>query len=386
MKVALIHEALTVYGGAEKVLEEFAAMFPQAPIFVPIYEPHAFPETLRGRDVRTTWLDRMPFVQRYARGVFPLYPSLMNSIDLDDFDLVLSSSFNFAHNVATPPETCHVCYCHSPARFLWDYNGYARREGFGAMERRVIEFLLPRLRTMDRTAALGVDTWISTSSLVERRIRKIYRRESTIVPPPVNTRDFFISSHRDGYFLLLMRLVGWKRADIAVRACTELGLPLKVAGDGRDLARLKEMAGPTVEFVGRVDGRAKAELYANAAALILTSLEDFGITPLEAMAAGRPVLAYGQGGVLDTVVPGVTGAFFAEQTAESLKQALTTFEPGRYDPNTIRRHAETFDSASFRRRMHTAIDKAMEGHARSMALEPASLSASDHETVHASAA
>lgn len=369
MKVALVHEALTVYGGAEKVLEEFAAMFPEAPIFAPIYDPGPFPDALRAHDVRTSWLNSLPFVKRHHRAIFPIYPSLMNGMDLDGFDLVLSSSFNFAHNVVTSPEACHVCYCHSPARFLWDYNGYARREKFGTFERHLIELLLPRLRTMDRTAAQGVDHWVSTSSLVERRIRKIYRRESVIIPPPVDLMEFKPVSHHDGYYLVLMRLVGWKRADIAVRACSKLGLKLIVAGDGRDMQSLKDIAGPTVTFIGRVDGQDKADLFANCAAFILTSIEDFGITPLEAMAAGRPVIALGQGGALDTVVEGVTGAFFPEQTAESLEEVLRGFDCERYDPAAIRRHAEKFDRSHFRRRMLETIDIAQREHGRTMSID-----------------
>ncbi|MCF1504287.1 glycosyltransferase [Afifella sp. H1R] len=366
MRVALIHEALTVYGGAEKVLEELMRMFPEAPVFVPLYEPSAFPEIFHKADIRATWINRLPLVRRHHRALFPLYPLLMSSIDLSGYDLVISSSFNFAHNVVTPPESCHVCYCHSPPRFLWDYNAYARREGFGVWKRRVVESMLPRLRSMDRAAAQGVDFWVSTSTLVEQRIRKTYRRRSTIIPPPVDVNEFRPGSGRGEYFLLLMRLVGWKRPDIAVKACSELGVKLVVAGDGREMRHLKALAGPSVEFVGRVDGEAKAELYRNCTALILTSVEDFGITPLEAMASGRPVIALGEGGALDTVVPGETGELFDEQTCESLKRTLRHFNPERYDPAFIRRHAEIFDSRQFRTKLNSFLGRSVRLYSRRM--------------------
>ncbi|HEY0184642.1 MAG TPA: glycosyltransferase, partial [Rhodopila sp.] len=219
------------------------------------------------------------------------------------------------------------------------------------LQRAVVSAFLPSLRTYDAVSSQRVDSWVATSRVVQQRIRKIYRRQSAIIPPPVALEEFSPSDGHDGYYLLLMRLVAWKRADIVVQACNELKLPLVVAGDGRDLGRLRAMAGPTVRFAGRVDGARKAELFARCAALILPAIEDFGITPLEAMASGRPVIAVGQGGALDTVIPGVTGETFPEQTAESLIATLAGFDPDAYDPVLIRRSAEPYGSANFRRRI-----------------------------------
>lgn len=368
MRIAIVHDVINQYGGAEKVLEEFRALFPQATIFAPSYHPDRLPPHFRDWGIRTTWLDRVPGARRFHRVAFPLYPFAMQRIATDNYDLVLSSSFNFAHNIVTGPETCHVCYCHSPSRFLWDFDGYARREGFGRLKTGMVLPFLPPLRALDLASARGVDSWISTSHLVQRRIRKIYRRHSAIIPPPIDIQEFHVAPRHESYFLLLMRLVGWKRADLAIEACNALGLRLVVAGDGRDEARLRRLAGPTIEFVGRVSGAAKARLYANCAAFILPSVEDFGITPLEAMASGRPVIALGQGGALDTVRPGVTGEFFAEQSAASLAELLRRFDPDRYDPHVIRRHAAAFDRTVFRERISRYVRGALRRHGMAMRL------------------
>ena len=359
-----MHDALNQYGGAEKVLEEFHLLYPEAPIFCPVYEPRVMPDGFAGWDIRPSWLSRLPGANRYHRVIFPLYPYAMHSVNLEGFDVVLSSSFNFAHNVVVGPETRHVCYCHSPSRFLWDFHGYVRREGFSALKRSMVVPFLPSLRTQDAVSAQRVDRWVATSRIVQQRIRTLYRRDSMIIPPPVDTSQFAPApSGHGGYFLLLMRLVAWKRADIVIEACNALGLKLIVAGDGRDHSRLKQIAGPTIEFVGRADKARKAELFARCAAFILPAIEDFGITPLEAMASGRPVVAIGAGGALDTVIPGVTGEFFPEQTTASLVAALRHFDPDAYDPIDIRRHAQGFDSVGFRQRIGDVVDAAWrEGH------------------------
>jgi glycosyltransferase involved in cell wall biosynthesis len=281
----------------------------------------------------------------------------MQGLDLREYDVVISSSFNFAHHVLTGPQTRHICYCHSPARFLWDYSAYAEREGFGRGKRFVVESLLPVMRSLDLSAASGVDAWISTSGIVRDRIRKFYRRRSQVIPPPVDMSAFQPAASHDNYYLLLMRLVGWKRADIVIEACNQLGLKLVVAGDGRELSNLKAIAGPTISFAGRVEGVEKANLFARCAAFILPALEDFGITPLEAMASGRPVIALGAGGALDTVKPGVTGEFFYSQTVESLVSVLRSFDPTRYDPETIEAEARKYDSAHFRRRILDVVQR-----------------------------
>jgi glycosyltransferase involved in cell wall biosynthesis len=355
-KVAIVHDYLNQYGGAERVLDEFKLMYPDAPVYTAIHNPAAMPARYQNWDIRPSWLNRMPMANRRHQMLLPLYPMAFESFDLSGYDLVLTSSSGFAHGVLTQHHTLNVCYCHSPARFLWDYHSYAAQEQLSRPARAFVDSQLLRLRQWDKVSADRTDAWICTSDVVKRRVRKLYGQDSTVIPPPVDTTRFAVGTGDGGYYLMLMRLVPWKRPDIVVDACTRLGVNLIVAGDGRALEGLRKSAGPTVKFVGRVNDSQMRDLYRACKALILPSMEDFGITPLEAMASGRPVIAFGRGGVLDTVMPGVTGEFFDEQSADSVAAALTAFDPARYDPRRIRRHAETYDSVLFRERLQMFID------------------------------
>jgi glycosyltransferase involved in cell wall biosynthesis len=356
MKVAIVHDYLTQYGGAERVLDEIKALYPQAPVLVSLYDPHAMPPAYRDWDVRASWLNKLPLAHRKHQALLPLYPHVFENLDLSEYDLVISSSSGFAHGVLTGPQTTHVCYCHSPPRFLWDFHRYVERERLGRLARTLVGARLSQLRQWDRTSADRADAWISTSRVVRDRIRKYYGKDSTIIAPPVNTRRFDVGDGSGGYYLMLMRLVGWKRPDIVVEACSKLGVELVVAGDGRELGHLRELAGPSVRFVGRVNDQQMRGLYRDCRALILPSEEDFGITPLEAMASGRPVIAYGRGGALDTIRPGVTGLFFDEQSVDAVLAALVSFEACHFNPLAIRAHAEQFDTVMFRHRMIRFID------------------------------
>lgn len=359
MKVAIVHDYLNQYGGAERVMDVFTQMFPEAPIYTSIYEPSKMPARYRDLDIRTSFINKLPKSRSKHQAYLPLYPYAFESLDLSEYDLVLSDSSAFAKGVITPATTCHISYCHSPARFLWDNTGYSEKEGLGSLAQVLLTPIISSMRNWDRTSADRVDYYISTSRVIRERIRKFFRRDNVIIPPPVNGSNFYVSEEVEDYYLILMRLVGWKRPDIVVEACTRAGKRLIVVGDGRDEKDLRAMAGPTVEFYGRANDEQMRDLYAKCRAFILPSEEDFGITPLEAMASGRPVIAYGKGGVLDTVIPGVTGEFFAEQTADSLVEALNTFDPARYDPKTIRDHAMQFDTEHFKERMFAFIEKAM---------------------------
>jgi glycosyltransferase involved in cell wall biosynthesis len=362
MKVALVHDYLNQYGGAERVLEELHAIWPDAPVYTAIHDPRQLPDRFRDWDIRASSLNRVPFARRKHQALLFMLPQAFEAFDLDDYDLVISSSSGFAHGVLTGPQTLHICYCHSPPRFLWDYHNYARREGLSGAARMLVEHTLPPLRTWDRVAADRAQVWIATSRLVRARIATFYGKPSTIIAPPVQVDKLEVATRPGSYFLLLMRLVGWKRPDIAIDACTRLGLPLVVAGCGREAASLSARAGSSVAFVGQVGDDDIRRLLAGCKALILPSEEDFGLTPLEAMAAGRPVIAYGAGGVLDTVIPGRTGMFFAEQTADSLAEVLERFDECDYDPLAIRRHAEQFDSRLFAERMRRFVDEHVRAH------------------------
>jgi len=360
MKVAIIHDALNQYGGAERVLEQIHAIYPTATVLVPIHDPARMPPHYADWDIRTCWLNRVPLARRKHRLMLPLYPQAIESFDLDGYDLVISSSYAFAHGVLTKPGTYHINYCHSPGRFLWDYHRYADREKLGSAVRWLLSPQLAWLRQWDRLAADRPDAWIATSRVVRDRVRKYYGKTSIIIPPPVDVTRFEIGEGTGGYYLMLMRLVGWKRPDIVVEACTRLGLPLVVAGDGREFEALRRIAGPTIRFVGRVNDAQMRPLYRDCKAFILPAEEDFGITPLEAMASGRPVIALGRGGVLDTMDPGATGIFFDQQSVEAVADVLATFDDRDFNPRAIRRHAEGFDNVVFRERLRCFIKSAME--------------------------
>lgn len=362
LKLAICVSWLNQYGGAEKVLEAAHELFPEAPIYTTIYWPQAMPAEYRTWDIRASALNRLPFIRRHHQLFLPFYPLGVESFDLSGYDVVLSITSAFAHGILTSPQTLHVCYCLTPARFLWSYQSYAQREGLGRLTDWALQPLLNYLRLWDRQAADRVDHFIAISREVQRRIRKYYRRESAIIYPPVETARFHLSAGYDDYFLIVSRLIPYKRIDLAVRAFNQLGLPLKIVGEGRDRAALEALAEPNIEFLGWVDEVQLRELLARAQAFIFPGLEDFGIAPVEAMAAGRPVIAYAGGGALDTVVPGVTGELFSPLTPEALAQTVRDFDPARYDPPTIRRHAEQFDRSVFGRRLRQFIDRQFAAH------------------------
>jgi glycosyltransferase involved in cell wall biosynthesis len=349
VKVAIVHDWLNQMGGAEGVLETLVKMFPEAPVFTTIYWRQGMPAHYRTWDIRTTWLDRTPFIYQHHQPFLPLYPLAVESIDLRGYDLILSNKSGFCHGVRTSSKQLHIDYCLTPTRYVWDYAGYTKREGLGRATGLILQPLIHRLRRWDRQAADGVDHFIAISQEVQARIARLYERDSTIIYPPVDIERFCPSADPPGdYFLIVSRLIPYKRIDLAVRACSELGMPLIVGGEGRDRAALEAAAGPTVRFVGRVPDEELGELMAHCRAFIFPGYEDFGITPLEAQAAGRPVIAYAAGGALDTVIDGETGIFFHEQTPEALADAIRRLETTDFDPAAIRRNAERFSVARFK--------------------------------------
>jgi glycosyltransferase involved in cell wall biosynthesis len=362
LKLAICVSWLNQYGGAEKVLEAAHELFPDAPIYTTIYRPQAMPAAYRDWDIRVSVLNRLPFIGRYHQLFLPFYPLGVESFDLSAYDVVLSITSAFAHGIITPPDTLHICYCLTPARFLWSYQSYAQREGLGQLMEVVLRPMLNYLRLWDRLAADRVDHFIAISHEVQRRIRKYYRRESTIIYPPVETGRFHLSDGYDNYFLIVSRLIPYKRIDLAVHAFNALGAPLKIVGEGRDRNALQALARPNIEFLGWVSNEELQKLLSRARAFIFPGLEDFGIAPVEAMAAGRPVIAYAGGGALDTVIPGVNGELFTELTPESLASVIRDFDPARYDPMIIRQHAEQFDRAVFQRKLRNFVEERFAAH------------------------
>ena len=355
--IALVHDWLNQLGGAEDVLEALVAMFPGAPIFTSIYWPEAMPAHYRAWPIRVSFMDRLPGVHRHHQPYLPLYPLAFERFDLAGFDVILSNKSGFCHGVRKPAgfTTVHICYCLTPTRYVWNFDDYAAREGLGRAQRRLLRPLLSWLRRWDKAAAQRVDHFIAISSEVQRRIAHFYGRDSTIIFPPVDTRRFAPRADAGDYFLSLGRLIPYKRVDLAVQACTALNLPLLVGGDGRDRARLEKMAGPTVKFLGRVPEADLPELMARCRAFIFPGLEDFGITPVQALAAGRPVIALAGGGALDIVQDGVNGILFHEQTIEALSAAIRRFCDLRFDPAAVRASAEKFDAAAFREQITAFI-------------------------------
>jgi glycosyltransferase involved in cell wall biosynthesis len=364
MRIALVHDWLNQIGGAEGVLEHLVSLYPGAPVYTSMYWPEAMPSAYRQWDIRTSWMDKLPGVKRHHQSYLPLYPLAFESFDFGEAQVVLSNKSGFCHGVITPPETLHICYCLTPTRYVWRYHDYARRESLGSSTRVVLAPILCYLRMWDRLAADRVDRFVAISTEIQRRIHKYYRRDSEIIYPPVDTKRFMPVGAPDDYYLVIGRLVPYKRIDLAVRACTRLNLPLKVGGSGRDLDRLQAIAGPTVEFLGRVPGEKLPDLMARCKAFLLPGAEDFAIAPVEAMAAGRPVIAYAYGGALDTVVEGLSGLLFQQQTVDSLSEALVRFDPQAYDPLAIRRHAEQFDAAVFRQAISEYVARAHEEHVK----------------------
>ncbi len=361
MKVALVHDYLNQMGGAERVVMALHDIFPDAPIYTSIYDPKRVDPAFQKMDIRTSFMQKLPLVTKYHQPYLPIYPFAMESLDLRGYDLVLSSSSAFGKGVITRPETMHICYCHTPMRWCWNYDEYVEREQLGTMARRILPLLITGLRAWDQTSAMRVDHFIANSPVVAERIQKYYRREAVIIPPPVEARRFSYdpTTQVEDYFLIVSRLIPYKRIDLAIEACNTLQLPLVIVGSGRDLERLKKMAGPTIRFTGRLTDEEVIHYYSHCRALLFPGEEDFGITPLEAQASGRPVIAYGVGGVLASVVNGVTGTFFNEQTVESLAAALASFDERTYDPQIIRNHALEFDLPRFHRRILQFIEAKM---------------------------
>jgi glycosyltransferase involved in cell wall biosynthesis len=361
MKVALVHDYLNQMGGAERVVLALHEIFPQAPIYTSIYDPKRVDTAFQNIDIRTSFMQKLPLVKKHHQPFLPFYPFAMERLDLRGYDLVLSSSSAFGKGVVTRPETMHICYCHTPMRWCWNYDEYVERERLGSISRSILPFFITGLRVWDQTSSMRVDHFIANSPVVADRIQKYYRRDAVVIPPPVEASRFTFdaSNQAENYFLIVSRFMPYKRIDLAIEACNRLQLPLVIIGSGRDENRLKSIAGPTIRFMGRLSDEEVLHYYAHCRAFILPGEEDFGITPLEAQASGRPVIAYAAGGALASVIDKVTGTFFHKQTVESLVEVLESFDERSYDPQIIRNHALEFDKPRFHRRILQFIEAKM---------------------------
>jgi glycosyltransferase involved in cell wall biosynthesis len=363
--MAIVHHWFVTQGGGERVAEVFAEMFPEADVFALVTDPQFIPKGIAERGVTSSFLQLIPKAKRIHRYLLPLYPLAVEQLDLTPYDLVLTSDSGPAKGVLTRPDAVHICYCHSPMRYLWDgYHPYLRSMPFLAK----LPFAVAShyVRNWDYVAAQRVDRFIANSNYVAGRISRYYRRESTVLHPPIDTSRGFLVDAPEDYYLAVGRLVSYKRTDLLIHACNRLGRRLRIVGSGPETGRLRSIAGPTIEFLGHLSIEDLWGTYAHARALLFAAEEDFGMVPLESQACGRPVIAFGKGGALETVVarnsptpgqlPGAslaTGVFFYEQTPEAVMEAIQDFEAnqGDYSPEAIRAHARQFDTVHFVERM-----------------------------------
>ena len=357
MKIAVIHDYFTQLGGAEKVAEELMRMLPGAALHSTVALPDRMPPGLVGVPIKTSWMQKLPGMRRYYRFYFLLYPLAVPSLDLSPYDLVISSSSGYAKGVHTHRDAIHVCYCHTPMRWAWNFETYSAQEEMGAAKRLLLPHLVRGLRRWDEGASRQPDHFIANSQTVAARIRRVYGRFAEVIHPPIDLGRFRPSSEQDDYYIILARLVSYKRIDLAVQACTLLGRRLLVIGDGPDRARLMANAGPTVSFPGRLSDAEVEHHAARCRALIFPGEEDFGMAPLEIAAAGRPTIAYRAGGAVETIVDGVTGIFFDHQEPKDLAAAIVRFERIEWSPSALRRHAENFGSDVFQARFRAFLAK-----------------------------
>ena len=346
-------------------MEELCELYPQADIYTHVAAPEMLSQKLRNHPIKTTFISQLPAAKRMYQKYLPLMPRALEELDLRGYDLVISSESGPAKGVITEPKTLHVCYCHTPMRYMWNmYHDYKRATG--PLTGFAMSLFMHRMRLWDYASAARVDYFVANSSTVAERIRKYYRRESEIIHPPVNVDAFGQGTGTGEFYLLCGELAGYKRADIAIEAFNNMKKPLVVIGSGEQLKLLKQMAGPTVQILGSQPFEVLKDHYARCRALIFPGEEDFGIVPLEAMASGRPVIAYGRGGALDTVVPNRTGLFFDNQTANALIETVHRFEEqeGAFNPEHLIAHAQSFSSEVFREKFGRFIENRIEQHHR----------------------
>ncbi len=366
MRVAIIHDYLIRFGGAERLLLTLSELWPEAPIFTLIYDEQKVGQWFPEERIRTSFLQRFPkFLRRRYRWLLPLLPVAAESFDLRDFDLVLSSSSAFAKGVIVRPKTLHICYCHNPARFIWDYSwAYLKEQKLGFFKKAFSEIYLSYLRLWDRAAANRVDYFLANSYVTAERIKKYYRREAKVIYPGIMMPDqkqisSSVHDSPEGYFLIVSQLVPYKKINVAVEAFNKLGWQLKIIGDGPQKKYLSKIANSNVEILGWQPDEVVENYLKNCLGLIFPGEDDFGLAPVEAMAWGRPVLALRAGGAKETILPGITGEFFNAATSEVLADGVRRFRENfeKYDPLVIRKWAERFSKERFKKEIMEFIEK-----------------------------
>ena len=358
MRIAIIHYWLVTSGGGEKVLETLCEMYPDADIYTHCLAPETLSNTLKKHRIHTTFINKLPFSTKLYKLYLPLMPLALDMLDLSDYDLVISCESGPTKGVITPLDCKHICYCHTPMRYLWE-SKEVYLQSSNVFLRFFMQIFFHYLRLWDVLSSQRVDTFIANSNAVAQRIRRWWGKESVVIHPPVETNYFkpFLSDAPEDYYLFAGRLVKYKRADLAIQACKELRCKLIVVGDGPEIETLKATAGPEIIFKGRVDRKDLAKLYANCKALLFPGEEDFGMVPVEVMSTGRPVIAYKKGGALDYITE-ETGLFFEKANAESLMDAIRLFESStkNFDPKLIAESAEKFNKDQFKNKIRGVVN------------------------------
>ena len=355
VRIAVVHDYFTQHGGAEKVAGELHNLVPQADVFATVALDKYVPASIPRQKLQTSWMQNLPRIEDLYRLYFPLYPLGIQSLDLSPYDLVISSSSGYGKGVRTRKDALHVCYCHTPMRWVWRYDDYVRREKMNVSKRFLLPMALKGLKAWDIDAARQPDQYVANSKYVAKRIRECYEREAVVIPPPIDASRFVIRPEQDDYYLVLARQVSYKRIDLAVSACNRLGKRLVVIGSGPENEKLRALAGPTVTMLGHVSDAEATRYAGECRALIFPGEEDFGMAPLELAAAGRPTIAFRAGGALETIVEDSTGIFFDRQDVGSLADALVRFETMSWNPQVLRTHALRFDVSQFRRKFYDLL-------------------------------
>jgi glycosyltransferase involved in cell wall biosynthesis len=378
VRIALVHHWFVSQGGGERVVEALAQMYPTADLFTLVADPQRIPPGLRDRSLQASFLNRVPYANRIYRQLLPFYPLAVEQFDLSRYDLILTSDSGPMKGTIVPPSAVHICYCHSPMRYLWDqYHEY--RRSMRPISRAGFTLSAHYVRAWDQRAAQQVTEFAANSSYVASRIRRYYGRDSTVIYPPIDTSSGYLASTPDDAYLTVGRLVPYKRIDLLIQACNSLGRELRIIGTGPEEARLRAQAGKTIRFLGNVDETTLWEEYAHCRAFLFAAEEDFGMAVVEAQACGRPVIAFGKGGALETVAsldgtspsPYDTGILFYQQTPAAVADAILRFEDSEYcfQPNTIRERARRFSTEAFRVNFQKLVDTALTDSAHSRELE-----------------
>jgi glycosyltransferase involved in cell wall biosynthesis len=357
MKLAIVHDFLNQYGGAERVVGYFLRIFPKVPVYTSIYFPEDTFDFFRKENIKTTFMQRIPGIRKHYKKLFFLYPYAFRSLKLCDYEIILGSSSSYSHFINKCKDSVHVNYCYTPPRFLWETKDYMEGEKMSGMMAAAARPIISHLRKMDRKQSDKVDYYIAISKYVKSKIKKVYNRESTVIYPPIEMGKYRFKRNKEDFYLIVSRLKGYKKVDTAVRAFNILQKKLLIVGKGEDEENLKKVSGRNIEFLGTVSDGRLLDLYSRAKSLIFTGKEDFGLTPVEAQASGTPVIAFSKGGASETIINGITGFFFDRQEPGVLVEAVKRLEKDSLDPVKCRENARRFDFKNFKQEVKDFIQK-----------------------------